>query len=276
MSSSSNIKVELGEFCAARTLNKVVEGNRGFIVDGVHCRGALKILGRSFYDGNFRRFRVGRRGAGGSSRLLGEAFHRHVFHKYMCGFVVCTCTKKRCTCKKLCVCKERFGKATRRSRCMHSAIDHMLDEFDRFLRENNLQVLDCETVAAIPAMRMGTAIDVVCVDSLENPKEVCIIELKTGYVIDRMKVRTINGKAGMSGEAGKSIPNCVHNHHQLQLWFGSEAFERTYKLPVTRAYVVYVNDKRRYAAYPRAPWWDKKADRNRLLEQLSLATTTTT
>lgn len=270
----------LGTICSNSKVNVQDPNHKGFMVNGVRCKGALKTLGRSFYDSNFRRFAVGRRGAGGSSLALGEAFHRHVFHSYMCGSIICTCKpgnnnkkkKKKCTCKKkLCLCKERFGKASRKTRKNTAAITHMLGEFKKFLKENNLKVFDCETVVGFDNMRVATAIDVLCVDNLDNPTEICVLELKTGYLFDRMTPRTVGKSKNMHGDAGKRIPNSVHNHHQLQLWFGVEAFERVYGAKVSRSYVVYVNPGRKYKAFPRADWWSTTAQRCMLLTQLELS-----
>lgn len=149
----------------------------------------------------------------------------------------------------------------------------MLREFKAFLAKEGLKVFDCETVVGIPAMRMATAIDVVCVDNLANPREVCVLELKTGYLTERTKARTVGASKYMSGLAGQRILNSVHNHHQLQLWFGVEALERTYPgIHVSRSYVIYCNNGHRYKAYQRASWWDKDASRKDLLLQLNGAT----
>jgi hypothetical protein len=161
---------------------------------------------------------------------------------------------------------------TRKTKANSSAIDHMLLEFSKFLRDNNLEVFDCEIVAGIPGWHIATAIDVLCVDNLVNPTELCVLELKTGYIVDRMKVRTIGKSKTMAGEAGQTIPNCVHNHHQLQLWFGVEAMERTYTVKVARSYVVYLNDRRHYDAYQGAKWWNTDSSRQKLLAQLNTAT----
>lgn len=263
----------LGTIRSNSKVNVPLSGHKGFSVNGVHCRGALNALGASFYNANFRSFKVGRRGAGGSSLSLGEAFHRHVFHAYMCGSIICACKpgkKTKCTCKKkLCLCKEKFGKATRRTRANSISITHMLDEFKNFLKDNNLKVFDCEVVVGFPNMRIATAIDVLCVDSLKNPTELCVLELKTGYLFDRLTPRTIGTSKMMQGEAGSKIPNSVHNHHQLQLWFGAEALTNIYAKNVSRSYVVYLNPGRKYAAYKQESWWSTPSLRVDLLSQLN-------
>lgn len=226
-----------------------------------------------FYGSNFREFGARRRAKYGSSKELGDAVHRHVFHRYKCAHIVCKCpkdSKRKCRCKPTCVCKERFGTRTRKLKKNAVYIDEMLQSFSKFLDETGLFVYDCETIVGCPEMRIATSIDVLCVDSLTKPKRVYVIELKTGYAVGLKSVRTMKGTGTkMSGDAGQHIDNSIYNHHQLQLWFGMEALQKTHGIEAAGGYVVYVNKGRRLKYYPAEAWWFRNTSmRTRIYQQL--------
>lgn len=247
--------------CMNLTKNSQSTTTKGYSVDGVRCRGAINSLKKSFYGANFRKFGDRRRSKYGSSKALGDAFHRQVFHKYKCGHVVCTCpknSKRKCRCKPTCLCKERFGTRTRKLKKNALALEDMLKSFSKFLKETGLHVYDCETIVGCTDLHVATSIDVLCVDNLVTPTAVYVIELKTGYTVQLHTVRTLKGTSRkMSGPAGSSIDNCTYNHHQLQLWFGVEALKRTHSIDATGGYIVYVNRGRRLKYYAAEGWWFK-------------------
>lgn len=255
----------LGQMCHNRYKNTQDLHTKAYSIDGVKCRGAINALERCFYGTNFSPFKERRRVRYGSSRELGDAFHKHVFHKYMCAKVECKCPPpvgnrraRKCRCKPTCVCKERFGVRTRNLKKNAHSVQDMLDSFDKFLRETGLRVYDCELIVGCREIRIATSIDVVCVDNLKSPTKVYVIELKTGYTVQLKKVRTVTGTGDyMSGEAGSSIPNSLYNHHQLQLWFGVEALRRTHDIKAAGGYVVYVNRGHRLKYYAAEAWWKK-------------------
>ncbi len=283
----SECKLLLGRALVTRNEYTQDLHTKAYSIQGVKCRGALNCLERSFYGSNFSPFKQGlRRARGGSSRSLGDAFHRHVFHKYKCAHVDCKCPlplidltkktktpikkKKVCRCKPTCVCKERFGRRTLNLKKNANAIQDMLKSFSQFLRETGLHVYDCEMIVGCRDIRVATSIDVVCVDNLKTPTKVFVIELKTGYTVQLKTVRTVKGTGNfMTGEAGKSIPNSLYNHHQLQLWFGAEALRKTHGIEAAGGYVVYVNRGHRLKYYAAESWWAKStAMKTKMFSQL--------
>ncbi len=275
--------VLLGRALLTRCNNTQDPLTKAYSLSGVKCKGALRALETSFYGSNFSPFKIKRRAQGGSSRELGDSFHRHVFHKYMCVHVECKCARpepplidltdtsvkkkpaprrrqKKCRCKPRCLCKERFGSRTRSLKRTANVMQDLLESFNRFLDETGLYVYDCEMIVGCEGIRVATSIDVVCVDSLKKPTQVFVVELKTGYTVQLKKIRTITGTGNyMSGDAGATIENSMFNHHQLQLWFGVEALKRTHGIRAAGGYVVYVNRGHRLKYYPAEAWWFKSA-----------------
>lgn len=233
-----------------------------FVVNGVKYGGAIRALSGCFYEKNFKRFGVRRRGKASSSRETGIRLHQHIYHAF-------TCIKHA-----KCLCKARFGKITRKPKA-GSQLAMFLEGFKAFLVKHDWRVLECEMVAAIPSVRRATSIDVVCTDSNPIPTKIFVIEIKTGYDVGRNIPRTLDKTGMMCGQYGREIPNTFSNHHQLQLWFGTEALEQTYGVVVDRAVVVYLKKSGKFSAEFGKDWWfPSKAKRERLRAQLMLHTMT--
>lgn len=232
-----------------------------FVVDGrTYPCGAIKSLSSCFYEKNFKPFGARRRGKHSSSRETGIRLHRNIYHAF-------TCLKSS-----KCLCKQRFGTRTNSPK-IGSQISNFLLGFKAFLAENSWRVLECEVVAAVKEMNIATSVDVICTDLDPAPKGIYVIEVKTGYDVGRNTPRTLDGTGTMRGACGKDIPNTFASHHQLQLWFGVEAFERTYEIKVDRAVVVYLKKNGKFNADFGAPWWAQSAEkRGRLYSQLLLHT----
>lgn len=213
--------------------------NTGYVVDGIECKGITKRLQTVFYS-NFKAFGRVRRLCASSSRDAGEAFHRQVYHKYKC--------------RTACTCPARFGKKTGRPR-KDSPLEKRMKLFTKFLRDQQWKVYDCEMIVGCQEDHLATSIDLVCVDNIDAPTRVILIELKTGYAVQRKTKRTTDESGMMTGIAGQHIPNTFSNQHQLQLWFCCEAFKRSHGIMPTDAAVVYVNDGRRVQAEFAAHWW---------------------
>lgn len=227
--------------------------NMGYVVDGIECKGITKKLQTTFYS-NFKPFGKVRRLSASSSREAGEAFHRQIFHRYKC--------------RASCVCPARFGKKTGRPR-KDSPLEKRVKLFTQFLREQQWKVYDCEMIVGCQDVHLATSIDLVCVDSIEAPTRVILVELKTGYTVQRKTRRTSDASGMMTGIAGQHIPNTFSNQHQLQLWFCCEAFKRSHGIMPTDAAVVYVNDGRRVQAEFAERWWFRDENmRDKMYAQL--------
>ena len=222
--------------------NYQLANNKGYVVDSIKCRGITRLLQEKFYS-NFKSFGRVRRQSASSSRGAGEAFHRHIYHKYKC--------------KVACSCVARFGKATGVPK-KNSSLAARVKLFTKFLADQQWKVYDCEMIVGCQDKRIATSIDLVCVDNLINPTRVILVELKTGYAVHRKVARTIDATGKMTGIAGQHIPNTFANQHQLQLWFCCEAFKRSHGIMPTDAAVVYVNDGKRVQAEFAAEWWFRK------------------
>lgn len=263
-----------------------------YVVNGVTCKGAVMLLSRCFYGKNFQGFKSRRRGKTASSRDAGIRLHQHIFHKFACanelkkagaidvdantptsgtgGSVKKTSRKKKkVVAKKLkCSCKARFGKDVRKPQ-KDSDLDNLLKGFDAFLKKNQWKVIECEMVAGIVELGHATSIDVVCTENTKNPTSVFIVEVKTGYDRCLDTPRTQNNTGKMNGSCGKDIPNTFANHHQLQLWFGVEAFERTYDVRVSQAVVVYLKPSGKFKQIFGREWWfGSPTKRTQLYNQL--------
>lgn len=250
----SSLAEILGRARAAIDRNYQRANNKGYVVDGIQCRGITKLLHDVFYS-NFRPMGKRRGKIGSSSVGAGEAFHRQVYHKYKC-------QKKECTCK------ARFGVKTTKPR-KGSALEQRMTLFKKFLREKQWYVYDCEMIVGCQEHHLATSIDLVCVDNVASPTSVILVELKTGYTVQKNVPRTIDKTGKMTGLAGQHIPNTFVNHHQLQLWFCCEAFQRSHGIFPTGAAVVYVNDGRRVHTEMAASWWFRnQAMRENLFAQL--------
>jgi hypothetical protein len=242
----------LGQARATIDKNYQRADNSGYVVDNVPCRGITKLLQRTFYS-NFKPIKIVRRKSA-SSVKDGDAFHRLVYHTY------------KCTSE--CTCKARFGVKTPRVR-KDSPLAKRMELLNEFLRKQQWYVYDCEMIVGCPEHHIATSIDMVCVDNLDRPNNVILVELKTGYVVQKNIPRTLDKTGKMTGMAGKYIPNTYVNHHQLQLWFCCEAFQRSHGIYPTGAAVVYVNHGRRVHVEHAAPWWFRsKAMRDKMLAQL--------
>lgn len=223
--------------------------NKGYVVDSVPCRGITKRLAEVFYS-NFKPMKRSRRTVGKSSVEAGEAFHRQVYHTYKC-HVACTC-------------KARFGVKTLAPR-KDSPLEKRMALFKKFLRDQQWYVYDCEMIVGCQEHHLATSIDLVCVDNLTAPTSVILVELKTGYTVQKNIPRTLDKTGKMTGIAGKHIPNTFINHHQLQLWFCCEGFRRSHGIFPTDAAIVYINDGRRVHAEFAAPWWFRNESMRREL-----------
>lgn len=246
---NENIKSLLGELLKNQHKYHSREaGKAGFVIDGKVCTGALQRLGDCFYLGNFKPLKKVRNG---SSKVRGEQFHRQIFHYYKC-------TKKDC------LCTAKFGTKTR-ALTKGSVLSKQVDAFKLFLDFIGWKVFDCELVVGWKEIGCATSLDVVCVDNLLNPTEVYVIELKTGYHNLRYQARTINGIGNMLGIAGRDIPNSYANHHQLQLWFGMEALQRTFNIKAVQGVVVYIKNNGTFKIDYAAKWWFNNIEKQKEL-----------
>ena len=226
-------------------------GQRGFLTsENRSCTGAIARLQACFYS-NFKPFKIVRR-KHASSCVSGELFHRQVYHTFVC--------QRRA----LCSCMSKFGKKTLAIR-KGSMPERQINTLRYFLRTVQWQVLTCELVVGWEESRCATAIDVVCVDNLDNPTKVFIVELKTGYHVQRKTPRTVDGTKKMTGEAVKDIDNSFANHHQLQLWFCAEALKRSYDIQIAQGVVLYIHEDGGFDAEYAASWWFKDLNRQILL-----------
>lgn len=227
--------------------NRVIHSSHvdgGYIIDGVRVKGILKTLESKFYS-NYRKVEK-KRGITSSSKEEGIAFHRQVYHKYVCskGGKVCDCLAK-------------FKVRTRGS-LRGSRIYRMLCQLDLFLEKKKWKVYDCEMVVHWPGTRYATAIDLVCVDNLTSPQCVYVLELKTGLFGNRNQSRTYDGSGTMLGTAGANILNSIANQHQLQLWFEVQALEKMLDIKVSECSVLYLSPiaiDGKYLEEKGAHWW---------------------
>jgi hypothetical protein len=237
------------------------------IMNSVVCRGITNALKLKFYP-NFREFQI-RRGQYGSSKKSGISVHKHIFHLVMCE-------------KGKCLCKGRLGSAPRMTRTTTSEIALLMKSFNLFIENlTNWVPFASEVVVATPDCNYATSVDLVCVDNIETPTKVCLIEIKTGYRALKTKARTIDGTGRFIGTFGNlklaggksTLENNQANHHQLQLLYTTLAFEKTYKIPVAQAMIVYLQQVRPfYKIEPAASWWfhssDKDEVKSKFMEQL--------
>lgn len=237
------------------------------ILNAITCRGITNALKTKFYP-NFREMQV-RRGRYGSSKKSGVSVHKHIFHLIMCV-------------DGKCLCKGRLGSVPRMTRTDTSEIRLMMNSFNLFLQNLRGWVpFASEIVVATSECNYATAVDLICVDNVETPTKVCIIEIKTGYRVLSSKARTIDGTGKFVGtfgslpigDKGGPLENAQTNHHQLQLLYTTLAFEKTYKIPVAEAMIVYLQQVRPYYKIkPAASWWfraeNKEEVKNIFMEQL--------
>ena len=218
--------------------------HHGYQVYNKHYPGCCNALRTAFYS-NFSFFGKRRRAAKNtSSRVVGAHFARHVFHAY------------HCSRKFECQCKNRFGKRSAAPRT-GSVTSQCLKQLNNFLIIQQWVVLDVEVIVAWPDVGVATSIDVLCADRYENPREIVIMELKTGYHQQLEIPRTKNpskDKGFMTGKAGANISNTLGNHHQLQLWFGYKALEFGHDIKATTAVVLYVFTDHIKAVFGKS-WW---------------------
>ena len=166
------LKADLGAVIRESRANVTRPKNRGFVVNKQQCTGALKRLQRCFYRNYGSTYKVknmtkSKRKPKGGKRV-GDLFHRQVYHRFKCYDKPASC-----------ICSARFGRRTMAPR-KGTIGAKRLDALTKFLSDHNWQVFDCELVASIGEIKCATAIDVVCVDSLEKPNHVYILELKFG------------------------------------------------------------------------------------------------
>lgn len=199
---------------------------KGFLIKGITYKGVTKTLASLFYA-NYKHMKK-RRARGSSSKKQGDHFHRHVYHRYRC--------KKECTCRK------QFGIRTAAPR-LESLTERRLLALQLFLQDRGLVVYDTETIVVWGETSTATALDLLCVDNVKDPKEVVVIELKTGYDVQRNIKRTTDDTGMMRGSAGINIENTASNHHQLQLWFGMQALEHDYGIKPDSGVVLYFDGK---------------------------------
>lgn len=248
--------------------------NNTFVVEGrLYTRGAINMLRKSFYGANFRfPSTARRRGKHSSSVEIGARLHRFVYHEFVCversANVIDLTKPKKSKTLSACDCKHSFGTITRSPK-PNSKASNFLSAFKNFLSFHNWVVLTCELPVALRETNIATAIDVVCTGSDPSKNEIFIIEVKTGYLRNRHKADTTDTTGKMRGAYGKTIPNTIANHHQLQLWFGVEAFEDTHNIKVDRAVVVYLKNDGKFTAEFGAPWWFNSSEgRKKLKDQL--------
>lgn len=251
-----HMKFLLGRMFIQQHKNYQLPRGGGFSLERERCCGVTSALAKCFYKDNFEHIKKPR-GVQRSSKQSGIDFHRQIFHYYKC-------PPRECT-----MCLPRFGKKTKG--VQKGSISSMrLKGFRDFLYDRQWFVLDCEVVVGIKQHNIATAIDVLCVDNLENPSAVFVVELKTGYNHKRHAARTSDKTGTMKGPAGKSIPNSYANQHQLQLWFGVEALWKTYNIRAAQGAVVYVDNKGNYSADEAKSWWFRnKQMQRKILKQLT-------
>ena len=216
----------------------------GFIIDGVRVKGILKTLESKFYS-NYRKVEK-KRGLTSSSKEEGITLHRQIYHKYVC-------SKEGNSCDCLSKFKVRTRACTKGSR-----IYRMLHQLELFLEKKKWKVFDCEMVVHWPNSSYATAIDLVCVDNLTTPQCVYVLEIKTGLFGNRKQSRTYDATGMMRGSAGVTIPNCIVNHHQLQLWFEVQALEKMLDIKVADCSILYLSPttiEGRYVEEKGAYWW---------------------
>lgn len=268
---SVSIKAKLGHVLVASKKNVPGKRNAGFLVDGVKCKGLLRTLKERFYSKFIAKnikLRYTKRKNQTNGMRVGDISHKQVYHYFKCGNKLPNC-----------VCPARF-KGRKTSNIKPNTINlARITALERFLREAQWQVFDCELVAGFSerTKRIATAIDMVCVDSLLKPSAVYVVELKFGYA---RGIHDLSSKkaefAVMSGPAGRSIPNTYANHHQLQLWFEMEAIKETYKIDCASGAVVYIRDDPPRAKKPRTAtyhaeyahsWWFKNEEKREALKR---------
>lgn len=248
-----DLKTNLGKILENKT-NYQMTKSKQFIINGTKCAGALNVLKDCFY-GNFKDFKQKRRVKNSSSKSAGTDLHKQIYHRY-------TCTTKKC------FCILKFGKKTKNPR-KDSILHNLVKDFEKFLDDNQWTVFGCEIVVGLRDLKSATAIDVLCVDNLLNPTKCFIVELKTGYTVQRNTPRTVDPTGKMCGFVGKHIPNTFSNHHQLQLWFCFEALKKTYDIESSSQVVLYLNKDKPYKAVFQEHWWATKSQRKALMNQLS-------
>lgn len=228
--------------------------NGGYVVDGKHMFGITRKLNRKFYA-NYK-YMERRRIKNSSSKKDGDLLHRHVFHKY--------------TCKtpKTCICKERFGTKTRKLSETSPAAQR-IKGLEAFLKKNQLKVYVSELIVGWKDVKTATAVDLICVDDLDNPNELVVVELKTGYDVQLNTCRTKDNSGKMMKPYCNEIDNTAANHHQLQLWFCVEALQKNHNVNVDNCLVLYLKHDATYKCIYGKNWWFKNSKmKEKLKKQL--------
>jgi hypothetical protein len=209
--------------------NSVYDKEKGEILVGKkkYNRGATKLLKNIFYANEKKAF-LKRRSANSSSAYEGKSLHRAIYHRYMCS-KSCCCVKKF---------KDEIKTPPPPFR-PDTVKGRKLKALRTWLAKMNLILIACECPVGWREARAATYLDAVCIYA-DSPKDYFILEFKTGYPPSvRTRVLTKNGTKTMLGEGGKKIKCHDLNKHRLQLWFGMNAFENTYKVAPKDGAVIY-------------------------------------
>lgn len=266
-----SMKAKLGNAINKSKFNVPIKNNSGFMLNGKKCKGLLSTLKTRFYP-NFISKNIKLRYTKSKTKTngmrVGDLFHRQVYHYFKCYNKTAGC-----------VCKHRFKRRTANVKVNTIHYARIL-ALEKFLKEAQWQVFDCELVAGFSKHKIATAVDMVCVDNILKPQKVYVVELKFGYARGLHDVSSSRAEfQHMIGEAGQSIKNTYANHHQLQLWFEIDAIRKTYDIVCESGAVVYIrdgpipkkNEKRTasfHAEYAQ-PWWFRNAStRKNLRKQL--------
>lgn len=266
---ASTIKSKLGNVIVKSKTNVSMK-NGGFQLGHSKCKGLLGTLSEKFYS-NFVsknvKLRYGKSKTKVNGMRVGDLFHRQVYHYFKC-----------MNNTKMCVCKSRFKRKT--SNIAKGSIHHArVLALKKFLDAAQWVVFDCEVVAGYAEHRIATAIDMICVDNIEKPKHVYVVELKFGYARGLHDISSKRPECEfLDSEACKGVRNTYANHHQLQLWFEIDAMKRTYDITCASGAVVYVRDvpKKKntplsatvHAEYAQSWWFKNEHVREKLLEHL--------
>lgn len=224
-----------------------------------YSRGATRLLRNIFYA-NEKKSLLRRRSANSSSRYQGKAVHRAIYHRYMCDEVMERLKRKQ-TASQLkkqpakqikkqttqdgsdeCYCLVKFKDETSKPPPPINPkhlMGRKLTALTNWLDKKGIRIIACECPVGWPDANAATYLDAVCV-YVDEPDKFFVLEFKTGYPPSkRTEAATTDKSLTMIGAGGRLLKNNTLNKHMLQLWFGIQAFKKTYSVTPTDGAVIY-------------------------------------
>jgi hypothetical protein len=176
-----------------------------------------------------------------STKKHGDAFHRNVYHSLFC------LERKECRCEAL------FGKATKRAPAKSSICYKLVKAALEFLQAHKLVPVASEQVIVSREAPVGTRFDCLCHDPAT--KETVLVSWKTGY--KQLVAPKLANCMSMMTKARTSDEMSLREHI-AQLTCELHMLQDTHKVPVQRAYIVYISTLGTYRVTALEPKWIAK------------------